>query len=54
MTRQPSPQASRFRNRKLNPRQTLPIIKAADVPDFDLSSRAIPEMETGVDKEEES
>ncbi|KAF9969175.1 Enhancer of polycomb-like protein 1 [Actinomortierella ambigua] len=49
--------AVRFRNRKINNKQSLPVYRAQDIPDLDESlslQRSIPQAETGVDKEEES
>jgi hypothetical protein len=48
---------ARFRNRKINNKQSLRVYRAVDIPDLDESislQRSIPQTETGVDKEEES
>ncbi|KAL1919669.1 uncharacterized protein VTP21DRAFT_1600 [Calcarisporiella thermophila] len=51
-----SPPGPRFRRQKLGPRQLLPVYRQSDIPDLDEADslkRAVPLVETGVDKEEE-
>ncbi|ODQ55693.1 hypothetical protein SAICODRAFT_4924 [Saitoella complicata NRRL Y-17804] len=44
-----------FRNRKISIKQHLPVLRASELPDLDeeASTRNVPLVETGVDKEEE-
>jgi enhancer of polycomb-like protein len=48
---------SRFRVKKLSPKHPLPIYKESQLPDLvdpaNIIQRAVPQIETGVEKEEE-
>lgn len=47
--------ASRFRVKKLSPKHPLPVFKEKQLPDLDEANlqRAVPQIETGVEKDEE-
>lgn len=47
---------SRFRVKKLSPRHPLPVFRESQLPDLTDAAnvqRAVPQIETGVEKEEE-